>query len=119
VDGVYGTTGFSYGANYGGVDFELPFGPDAFSLVPSSGLWFVFDSPNGEEDPDYYGPFFAADGDDYALQDGSAIPISIAQQYHLTPGSTNAEFVPEPSSVCLAVLGLACFVAVLRRTYRA
>ncbi len=101
-----GTPGFSYASAFGGVDLiNTPFGPDAFVQLPNSGQfagqWFAFDSPNGEEDSNYYGPFFAADGTDNITQDGTNLPIAIAQQYFLTPGSENPSIVPEPSSIVL------------------
>lgn len=100
------TPGFSYAGAFGGDDLtNLDFGPDAFSLLPSSGLWFMFDSGDGEEDPGYYGPFFASDGTDYGLQGGAPVPIAVASQYFLTPGSANGELVPEPTAACLLLFG--------------
>lgn len=109
------TDGYSYAGAFGGAHMtELSFGPDAFSLLPSSGLWFMFDSGNGEEDPRYYGPFFASDGTDYGLQGGAPVPITVASQYFLTPGSANSELVPEPAAVCLLLFGVTGVLACRR-----
>jgi len=110
------TDGFSYAGALGGIDLdEWDFGPDAFSLLPSLGQWFSFDSGDGEELPDYYGPFYASDGTDYALQDGSQPPIGVVSQYCLTPGSANRDLVPEPATAVLAIVAALAVGACGRR----
>lgn len=104
------TPGFSYAGAFGGADLNTPFGPDAFVRL-GSGQWFVFDSPLGEGDPSYVGPFTADgfDENDNMLEDGTKLPAAIAAQFTLTPGSANS-LVPEPASAMLiltsAVYGL-------------
>jgi hypothetical protein len=107
--------GFVYASPLGGPDLELGFGPDALSRIPSTGLWFLYEAGDGELDPDYYGPFFSTDSDEYFLESGEPVPVGVVLQYFLTPGSTNLEFVPEPSMMWLAGLGTMLLAAARRR----
>ena len=105
-----GAPGFSYAAALGGASLlDTPFGPDALVRLPS-GMWFAFDAPNGEDDPNYYGPFSAIDGDDNSLENGMVVPPAIAELFDLTPGSANESLVPEPSAVVLALVGMLGYI---------
>ena len=113
-------TAVSYAGAFGGVDFEnTSFGPDAYARLPNSGpyagMWFAFDTPDGDEDPNYYGPFYARDALDNVLEDGTNVPMHIAHQFFLTPGSANQSFVPEPASASLALLGMLGALGIRRR----
>ncbi len=115
-----GTSGFNYAFQLGGANFNnAEFGADAFSRLPGVGQWFAFDSSDGFEDPNYFGPFFANDPGDNVLENGNVVPLKFAELYSLTPGSLNAGLpanaVPEPASIALAIAASIVGLALRRR----
>ena len=111
-----GEPGFSYAGQLGGVEFNaLGFGNDAFARLPGIGQWFVFDSGSGEEDPAYFGPFYANDPGDNLLEDGRSFNFGEDSTfYSLTPGTTNA-MVPEPAAVTSMLAAGLCLLGLRRR----
>ena len=112
-----GEPGFSYSTQLGGADFiNTTFGPDAFARLPNIGQWFAFDSGSGEEDPDYFGPFYANDPGDNALEDGTSFNFGEDSTFYpMTPGSQNS-VVPEPSAFAM-LLGLLGAMLIARRNW--
>jgi hypothetical protein len=108
------TPGFSYAGAFGGSSLVTPFGPDALVRL-ASGEWFAFDSPLGEGDPAFVGPFTADgfDENDNMLENGTKLPAGIASQFALTPGSANSP-VPEPASAALALGAIFAMAAAVR-----
>jgi hypothetical protein len=112
-----GEPGISYAGSYGGTELlNLPFGPDAFVRLGGLGPWFAFDSPLGEGEPSFVGPF-TADGfdenDNFLHGAGQQAP-GVAANFYLSPGNLNPSLVPEPSSLALA-LASAFGLGVVRR----
>jgi hypothetical protein len=111
-----GEPGYSYSTQLGGADFiNTTFGPDAFARLPVIGQWFAFDSGSGEEDPTYYGPFYANDPGDNQLEDGRSFPFAESSTFYaMTPGSANS-MVPEPCSITILWIGLLVSLFLRRR----